>query len=67
MIAKHDPSDGRVHVRTRGAPINAALCGKTGQTTVSSASGWWGPDGKGWSDVCRECHRVEHKLKDVVS
>jgi len=60
-----DPDDGKVHVRASGAPIDPALCGRRGQTTISSASGWWGPDGKGWPDVCRECHRIERGLSKV--
>ena len=63
---KYDPSDGKVHVRKTGVPADPALCGKTAQTTISSASGWWGPDGRGWEDVCRECHRIEYKLAEQV-
>jgi len=61
-----DPDDGKVHVRTSGVPIDPALCGRRGQTTISSASGWWGPDGSGWPDVCRECHRIERGLAEAL-
>lgn len=56
---------GRSIVR-RYSIVDLTLCGKTGRETVSSATGWWGPDGKGWPDVCRECHRMEHGLKEQV-
>lgn len=63
-----DPSDGKVHVVDSRKPgTHHTRCGKTGQTTVSSAEGFWGPEGKGWDDICRECHRIEHKLKEPVA
>lgn len=66
---RFDPSDRKVHVvkndRREGLPLT--LCGLTGQSWVSSASGWWGPEGKGWSDMCRACHRIEYKLAEPVA
>ena len=52
-----DPGDKKVHVRTRvDAPTSApALCGKTGQATVSEAFGFWGPGGAGYEDMCKPC------------
>lgn len=61
-----DPSDGKIHVRRAGVPIDTALCGKTGQATMSSAAGWWGPEGRGWENTCRKCHQVEHHLKEPL-
>ena len=65
-MVKVDPSDGKIHVRRTGVPIDASLCGKTAQAIVSAAVGWWGPEGRGWADVCRECHRIEHHLKEPL-
>ncbi|MBV8722461.1 MAG: hypothetical protein JO277_09940 [Candidatus Eremiobacteraeota bacterium] len=63
-----DPSDSKVHVfggkKSNEPPVTK--CGKTGQSYVSSASGFWGPEGRGWADVCRECHRIERGLKEPL-
>lgn len=52
-----DPSDGKVHIRKHpDAPTVApAWCGKTGQATITSATGFHGPGGAGWGEVCKEC------------
>lgn len=50
-----------VHVRVSEKKPNSALCGKEGVSTVSSAWGWWGPEGKGWEWMCKKCAKLEHK------
>lgn len=56
-------SDGFVHIRRRpnAATIDPALCGRRGQTTVTSAWGHWGPAGKGFDQMCPKCVEVERE------
>jgi len=58
---RFDPDDGKIHVRTGPSKPTACpvLCGRTGAASVSSASGFWGPDGMGFPDVCRKCYEIE--------
>lgn len=60
-----DPGDGQVHVRERrDSPTAApALCGLTGQATVSEAYGFWGPGGDGFKDMCKTCVEADHKRR----
>lgn len=57
----YDPSDGMVHVRDSREIGTLALCGRRGQTTVSSAWGYWGPTGRGYDEVCKACVQVERQ------
>lgn len=59
---KHEKSDGKIHVRrTASSPsTDPALCGKRDQTTLTSAWGFYGPEGQGFKDICLECFEVEH-------
>jgi hypothetical protein len=58
---RYDPDDGKIHVRTSSWEPTAkpVLCGRTGAASVSSASGFWGPDGVGFPDVCRKCYEIQ--------
>lgn len=51
--------DGLVHLRrTDDAPVTAtAWCGQPLHmlVTVMDAVGYWGPDGRGWWQVCKAC------------
>lgn len=60
-----DKSDEKVHVRANpSAPTSApVLCGKTNQTSVSEAWGFWGPGGAGFSDVCQGCFKIQKEKR----
>lgn len=66
---RFDPDDGKIHVRTGPLTPTAkpVLCGRTGAASVSSASGFWGPEGRGFPDVCPKCYEVEHKRPKLVT
>jgi hypothetical protein len=65
---RYDPDDGLVHVRNKPANPTGwpVLCGRTGAASVSSASGFWGPEGVGFKDICRECYEIEHHKVKVA-
>lgn len=63
--ADHRVRDTLIHIRARpGAPAaDPALCGARDQSTITSAWGYWGPEGAGFDRVCPRCVEIERERR----